>query len=70
MAREQREVYFVDGVRTPFGRAGEKGHYWRTRADDLAVKVVRELLRRNPSSRRSGSATSSSRRPRRSATRG
>src|ERR1043165_8373200 len=43
-----REVYFVDGVRTPFGRAGEQGHYWRTRADDLGVKVVRELLRRNP----------------------
>src|SRR5512146_2540769 len=48
MAREQREVVFVDGVRTPFGRAGEKGAYWRTRADDMGVKVVRELLRRNP----------------------
>src|SRR3954464_1587319 len=44
-----RDVYFVDGVRTPFGRAGERGAYWRTRADDLGVKVVRELLRRNPS---------------------
>jgi acetyl-CoA acyltransferase len=44
-----RDVFFVDGVRTPFGRAGEKGAYWRTRADDMAVKVVRELLRRNPS---------------------
>ena len=43
-----REVVFIDGVRTPFGRAGEKGIYWRTRADDLGVKVVRELLRRNP----------------------
>src|SRR6476619_2296864 len=42
------DVFFVDGVRTPFGRAGEKGAYWRTRADDLGVKVVRELLRRNP----------------------
>ena len=49
MARELREVYFVDGVRTAFGRAGEKGIFWRTRADDMAVKVVRELLRRNPS---------------------
>ena len=29
------EVVFVDGVRTPFGRAGEKGMYWQTRADDL-----------------------------------
>src|SRR3954453_6750642 len=33
---------------TPFGRAGEKGAYWRTRADDMGVKAVRELLRRNP----------------------
>src|SRR5436309_1359891 len=45
---ELREVYFVDGVRTAFGRAGPKGVFWRTRADDLGVKVVRELLRRNP----------------------
>ena len=48
MARELREVFFVDGVRTPFGKAGPKGQYWRTRADDMAVKAVRELLRRNP----------------------
>ena len=47
--RELREVFFVDGVRTAFGRAGPKGVFWRTRADDMAVKVVRELLRRNPS---------------------
>jgi acetyl-CoA acyltransferase len=43
-----REVYYVDGVRTAFGRAGPKGMFWRTRADDMGVKVVRELLRRNP----------------------
>jgi acetyl-CoA acyltransferase len=49
VARERREVVFVDGVRTPFGRAGAKGAYWRTRADDMGVKAVRELLRRNPS---------------------
>ena len=50
MGRELQEAYFVDGVRTAFGRAGEKGVFWRTRADDMAVKVVRELLlRRNPS---------------------
>jgi acetyl-CoA acyltransferase len=42
------EVFYVDGVRTAFGRAGPKGVFWRTRADDMAVKVVRELLRRNP----------------------
>jgi acetyl-CoA acyltransferase len=46
--RELREVFFVDGVRTAFGRAGPKGRFWRTRADDMAVKAVRELLRRNP----------------------
>ena len=45
---ERREVVFVDGVRTAFGRAGPKGIFWKTRADDMAVKVVRELLRRNP----------------------
>src|SRR5439155_17131285 len=48
MARAAREVFFVDGVRTPFGKAGPKGQYWRTRADDMGVKAVRELLRRNP----------------------
>jgi acetyl-CoA acyltransferase len=48
VARELREVVYVDGVRTAFGRAGPKGLFWRTRADDMGVKVVRELLRRNP----------------------
>jgi acetyl-CoA acyltransferase len=46
--RELREVFYVDGVRTAFGRAGPKGVFWGTRADDMGVKVVRELLRRNP----------------------
>jgi acetyl-CoA acyltransferase len=49
MARELREVVYVDGVRTAFGRAGPKGFFWKTRADDMGAKVVRELLRRNPS---------------------
>jgi acetyl-CoA acyltransferase len=48
MARTLREVVYVDGVRTPFGRAGEGGYFWKTRADDMGVKIVRELLRRNP----------------------
>jgi acetyl-CoA acyltransferase len=43
-----RDVVFVDGVRTPFGKAGEKGMYAQTRADDLVVKCIRELLRRHP----------------------
>lgn len=46
---EKTEVVFVDGVRTPFGRAGEKGMYWQTRADDLVVKAMIGLLERNPS---------------------
>ncbi|MBC7723208.1 MAG: thiolase family protein [Burkholderiaceae bacterium] len=45
---ERAEVVFVDGVRTPFGRAGEKGMYWQTRADDLIVKAMIGLLERNP----------------------
>jgi acetyl-CoA acyltransferase len=48
VGRELREVVYVDGVRTAFGRAGADGYFWRTRADDMAVKVLRELLRRNP----------------------
>ncbi len=43
-----RKVVLVDAVRTAFGRAGEKGVFWNTRADDMVVKVIRELLRRNP----------------------
>jgi acetyl-CoA acyltransferase len=46
--RSLREVVFVDGVRTPFGKAGPKGIYAETRADDLVVRCIRELLRRNP----------------------
>jgi len=45
---ERAEVVFVDGVRTPFGRAGEKGMYWNTRADDLVVKAIIGLMERNP----------------------
>jgi acetyl-CoA acyltransferase len=44
--RQLREVVFVDGVRTPFGKAN--GQYAETRADDLVIKCIRELLRRNP----------------------
>src|SRR5688572_2680032 len=48
MARELQEVVYVDGVRTAFGKAGPGGLFWTTRADDMGVKVVRELMRRNP----------------------
>ena len=47
--RTVRDAVFVDGLRTPFGRAGDKGIHAGTRADDLIVKCIRELLRRNPS---------------------
>jgi acetyl-CoA acyltransferase len=48
MARTLNEVVYVDGVRTAFGRAGKDGWFWKTRADDMGVKAVRELLRRHP----------------------
>lgn len=44
---ERQNVVFVDGARTPFARA--KSLYAETRADDLVIKVIRELVRRNPS---------------------
>lgn len=46
MPRTSREVVYVDGVRTPFGKAGSM--YAETRADDLVVNCIRELLRRYP----------------------
>ncbi|MFC6153167.1 thiolase family protein [Nocardioides yefusunii] len=46
MPRQLREVVFVDGVRTPFGKA--KGQFAETRADDLVIKCIRELIERNP----------------------
>ncbi len=48
VSANSRNVVFVDGIRTPFGKAGPKGIYAETRADDLVVKAIRELLRRNP----------------------
>ena len=46
MPRKSRDVVFVDGVRTPFGKAGSL--YSETRADDLVVSCIRALLRRHP----------------------
>ncbi len=43
-----REVVFVDGVRTPFGKAGRRACTPQTRADDLVISCIRELMRRNP----------------------
>ena len=68
--RTLNEVVFVDGVRTPFGKAGKGGQYAETRADDLIVVLIRELLRRNPTLPPRESTRWPSRRPPRSATRG
>ena len=46
MPRELRDVVFVDGVRTPFGKANSA--YADTRADDLVIKCIAELMRRHP----------------------
>ncbi len=46
MPRTARDVVFVDGVRTPFGKAGSM--YAETRADDLVINCIRALLRRHP----------------------
>ena len=70
MPRALHEVVFVDGVRTPFGKAGDKGMYAQTRADDLVIRCIRELLRRNPNLPQGArSRRSPSPRPPRSATR-
>jgi acetyl-CoA acyltransferase len=46
--RTMQNVVFVDGVRTPFGKAGDKGQYAQTRADDMVITCITELMRRNP----------------------
>ena len=48
MGRELNDVVVVDAVRTAFGRAGEKGIFWNTRAEDLVVPLLRALMERNP----------------------
>ena len=42
------EVVVVDAVRTAFGRAEEKGIFWNTRGEDLAVPLLKALIERNP----------------------
>jgi len=41
-----REVYLVEGVRTPIAKAGKKSWFANIRADDLAALVINEVLRR------------------------
>lgn len=42
-----REVYIVDGIRSPIGKLG--GSLSQVRADDLAAQVIAALIARNPS---------------------
>ncbi len=49
MTRALNEVVVIDAVRTAFGRAGEKGIFWNTRAEDLCVPLLKALVKRNPS---------------------
>lgn len=42
------DVVVVDACRTAFGRAGEKGIFWKKRADDLCIALFNALLKRNP----------------------
>ncbi|MBW1799643.1 MAG: thiolase family protein [Deltaproteobacteria bacterium] len=48
MERTLRDVVVVDAARTAFGRAGEKGIFWNTRAEDLCIPVLQALIKRNP----------------------
>ncbi|MGD9732266.1 MAG: acetyl-CoA C-acyltransferase [Desulfamplus sp.] len=48
MTFKDNDVLVIDSVRTAFGRAGEKGIFWKTRAEDLCVAVLKGLMQRNP----------------------
>ena len=47
MEKNLNDVVVIDAVRTAFGRAGEKGIFWKTRADDLCVPLLKALIERN-----------------------
>ncbi len=48
MMFKDNDVFVIDAVRTAFGRAGEKGIFWKTRAEDMSVAVLKALMERNP----------------------
>ena len=48
MTRLVEDVVVIDAVRTAFGRAGEKGIFWKTRAEDLCIPLLKALIQRNP----------------------
>ncbi|WP_449240877.1 thiolase family protein [Desulfoscipio gibsoniae] len=41
-----REVYLVEGVRTPIAKSGKKSWFINVRADDLAAAIINEVLNR------------------------
>lgn len=47
MQRMLNNVVVIDAVRTAFGRAGEKGIFWNTRAEELCVPLLKALIERN-----------------------
>lgn len=48
MSNTFSDVVVIDAVRTAFGRAGEKGIFWNTRAEDLCIPLLEALVERNP----------------------
>lgn len=48
MPNHMTDVVVIDAVRTAFGRAGEKGIFWNTRAEDLCIPLLQALTSRNP----------------------
>ncbi|MBU1670574.1 MAG: thiolase family protein [Actinobacteria bacterium] len=48
MAKELQDAYVIDACRTAFGKARPDGFFALTRADDMVVKVIRTLIKRNP----------------------
>ena len=48
MTFKDDDVFVIDAVRTAFGRAGERGIFWKTRAEDMSVAVLQGLMERNP----------------------
>lgn len=47
MTNIMADVVLIDAVRTAFGRAGEKGIFWNTRAEDLCIPLMHALVKRN-----------------------
>ena len=47
MKFKDNDVLVMDAVRTAFGRAGEKGIFWKTRAEDMSVAVLNGLMKRH-----------------------